>query len=59
MTLVVKRIAAPFGAELLGADLHSPPTPELIGTVNRAVAEHAVVVIRDQVIGDEEQGHAG
>ena len=55
MTLVVKRIAAPFGAELLGADLHSPPTPELIDTVNRAVADHAVVVIRDQVIGDEDQ----
>jgi alpha-ketoglutarate-dependent taurine dioxygenase len=48
VTLVVKRIAAPFGAELLGADLHSPPPPELIGTVDRAVAEHAVVVIRDK-----------
>jgi alpha-ketoglutarate-dependent 2,4-dichlorophenoxyacetate dioxygenase len=55
VTRVVKRIAARFGAELLGADLHSPPTLELIDTVNRAVAEHAVVVIRDQMIGDEEQ----
>ena len=44
-----------FGAELLGADLHEPPTDELIDTFNEAMARYAVVVVRDQVIDDAEQ----
>jgi alpha-ketoglutarate-dependent 2,4-dichlorophenoxyacetate dioxygenase len=55
MALSVRRLAAPFGAEILGADLHQPPTGDLIDAVNAAVAEQAVVVLRDQQINDEEQ----
>lgn len=44
-----------FGAELLGADLHAPPTPELVDAVNRAMVEYALLVLRDQTITDEEQ----
>ena len=32
MALVVQRITGPFGAEILGADLHRPPDRELVDT---------------------------
>jgi alpha-ketoglutarate-dependent 2,4-dichlorophenoxyacetate dioxygenase len=55
MQLTVRRLSAPFGAEILGADLHQAPTGPLVDAVNAAVAEQAVVVLRDQAINDEEQ----
>jgi alpha-ketoglutarate-dependent 2,4-dichlorophenoxyacetate dioxygenase len=55
MALSVRRLAAPFGAEILGADLREPPTGALIDAVKGAVAEQAVVVLRDQRINDQEQ----
>jgi alpha-ketoglutarate-dependent 2,4-dichlorophenoxyacetate dioxygenase len=55
MALSVRRLAAPFGAEIIGADLHQAPTGTLIATINAAVTEHAVVVLRDQQINDAEQ----
>ena len=44
-----------FGAELTGADLHEPPSAELIATVREAMDEYAVLVIRGQAITDQEQ----
>ena len=41
-----------FAAELLGADLSEEPGPELIRTVEDAMAKYAVLVVRDQ-------GHVG
>src|SRR5450631_1060605 len=55
MSLSVRQIPAAFAAEILGADLRREPTRMLIDTVNVAVADHAVIVLRDQVITDEEQ----
>src|SRR5262245_12324218 len=55
MTLAIHPLHALFAAELLGADLHEPPSRELIAAVNQAMAQFAVVVIRDQKINDEEQ----
>ena len=55
MSLSVQKIPTAFAAEILGADLRSEPARTLIDTVNAAVAEHAVVVLRDQAISDEEQ----
>jgi alpha-ketoglutarate-dependent 2,4-dichlorophenoxyacetate dioxygenase len=55
MALLVRRLSASFGAEILGADLHQAPAAPLIDAVNEAVAKHAVVVLRDQSISDEEQ----
>ena len=55
MSLSVRQIPHSFAAEILGADLHREPARMLIDTVNAAVAEHAVVVLRDQAITDEEQ----
>jgi alpha-ketoglutarate-dependent taurine dioxygenase len=54
MSLSVERIPNSFAAEILGADLHREPARALIDSVNAAVAEHAVVVLRDQAINDEE-----
>lgn len=55
MKLSLDRLDAPFGAQITGADLHEPPSRALIDMVNAAVAEHAVVVVRDQAITDAEQ----
>ena len=44
-----------FGAELLGANLHQPPTDELVDAFEEAMAKYAVVVLRDQHIDDAEQ----
>jgi alpha-ketoglutarate-dependent 2,4-dichlorophenoxyacetate dioxygenase len=44
-----------FAAELLGADLAQEPAQLLIDTVEDAMREHAVLVVRDQAhIGDDE-----
>jgi alpha-ketoglutarate-dependent 2,4-dichlorophenoxyacetate dioxygenase len=43
-----------FGAELLGADLTVPGDDQLKRTVEQAMDRYAVLVIRDQMIGDEE-----
>ncbi len=55
MTLSVRPLAGPTGAEIVGADLHRELSGALIDAVNAAVAEYAVVVLRDQLISDEEQ----
>jgi alpha-ketoglutarate-dependent 2,4-dichlorophenoxyacetate dioxygenase len=55
MAFSVGALDAPFGAEILGPDLHRAPTDGLIDAVNAAVAQHALVVLRDQRINDEEQ----
>jgi len=43
-----------FAAEIIGLDVRDP-SPAVVDAVNAAMAEHAVVVIRDQDITDEEQ----
>jgi len=44
-----------FAAELIGADLAQAPDAALIDTVENAMREHAVLVVRDQGhIGDDE-----
>lgn len=55
MSFVVNPLHPLFGAELLGADLREPPGPELVRAVNEAMAKHAVLVVRDQQIDDEQQ----
>jgi alpha-ketoglutarate-dependent 2,4-dichlorophenoxyacetate dioxygenase len=51
----VKPLHPIFAAELIGADLTKEPTPELIETVENAMAHYGVVVVRDAEITDEEQ----
>lgn len=54
-TFQIEKLHPLFGAALLGADLRSPPSPDLVAAVNDAMAKYAVVVLRDQMITDEEQ----
>ena len=44
-----------FAAELVGADLTSDPGPELVRTVEDAMARYGVLAIRDAEISDEQQ----
>jgi alpha-ketoglutarate-dependent 2,4-dichlorophenoxyacetate dioxygenase len=55
MPLTVSKLHPLFAAEIRGADLHAPPSAELVDAVEAAMAQHAVVVLRDQLISDEEQ----
>ncbi len=43
-----------FAAELVGADLTQPPTPDLVETVETAMARYGVLVVRDADISDEQ-----
>jgi alpha-ketoglutarate-dependent 2,4-dichlorophenoxyacetate dioxygenase len=43
----INRLHPLFAAEIVGADLAGPTTPDLIRTVEEAMAVHAVCVIRD------------
>ena len=55
MSYSVRKLHPLFAAELIGADLSQEPSPELVALVENLMAEHAVLVIRDQVhVGDDE-----
>jgi len=43
-----------FAAELTGADLVAEPSPELVETVEAAMARYGVLVVRDAAISDEQ-----
>jgi len=43
-----------FAAEIIGVDLGDPPGPELVETVERAMATYAVCVLRNLRASDEE-----
>lgn len=43
-----------FAAELVGADLSREPTPDLVETVEAAMARYGVLVIRDARLSDEQ-----
>lgn len=55
MAVVVNPLHPLFAAEMLGADLHRDPTPQLVSEVEAAMAKYALVVLRDQAITDAEQ----
>jgi alpha-ketoglutarate-dependent 2,4-dichlorophenoxyacetate dioxygenase len=55
MSLKVNKLHELFGAEISGADLHGEPDAALVSAVEEAMAEFAVIVLRDQVISDDEQ----
>lgn len=52
--LAVRPLHPVFAAELTGAELRVEPPPELVRTVEQAMARYAVLVIRDQHITDED-----
>ena len=55
MPLTIEKLHPELAAEIRGADLHRAPDAELVAAIEAAMAEHAVVVLRDQRISDEEQ----
>ena len=52
--MIVNPLHPIFAAELAGADLTQPPTPELVQTVEDAMAQYGVLVVRDAGVTDEE-----
>ena len=54
MNVNIRPLHPIFAAELTGANLAVPPTPEFVETVERAMAKYALTVIRDANISDEE-----
>ena len=55
MNVSVRPIGQEFAAELIGISCRSPLPPETVKSVETAMNQYAVVVIRDQVLTDEEQ----
>ena len=55
MTFEVRPLHPLFAAEVDGIDLRQPPTPELVRCIDDAMDRHAVVVLRDQRIDDDQQ----
>lgn len=55
MSIDIKPLTPVFGAEVFGANLHSPPDEAFVDTFNSLMAQYAVVVLRDQFISDDEQ----
>lgn len=55
MSFTAKPLHPLFAAEVLGADLRQPPTPELTAFINATMNRYAVAVLRDQNIDDDQQ----
>jgi len=52
VTLSVHPLHPIFAAEIVGADLTEPPSPELVATVEKAMEDHAVAVVRGANVSD-------
>src|SRR5476651_2152018 len=55
MAITVRQLHDVFVGEVGGVDLTRPLTPDEIAAIEAAIAEHAVLVFRDQRITDEQQ----
>ncbi len=55
MNFQVRPLHPLFALEVEGVDLRQPPTPELVRWIDAAMDRHAVVVLRDQHIDDDQQ----
>lgn len=55
MAIEINPLHPLFAAEIIGLDLRDEPSDEMIELVERAMADHAVTVIRSQNIDDEQQ----
>ena len=50
----VKPLHPLFAAEMLGEDLRREPSAALVAAVNEAMAQYAVLIVRDQQLSDEQ-----
>jgi len=55
MTMQVRRLADPLGAEITGIDVSGPVDDSLIEALTGALLDHQVIVIRDQRLTPEQQ----
>jgi alpha-ketoglutarate-dependent 2,4-dichlorophenoxyacetate dioxygenase len=55
MTITLHPLHPVFAAEVSGIDLTRPQDPATIAAIEAAIAEHAVLVFRDQRITDDQQ----
>jgi len=53
--LIVSQLHPIFAAELIGADLTTEPSAELVSTVENAMARYGILVVRDAEITDAQQ----
>ncbi len=53
--LTVTKLTPVIGAEIGGLDLRNPPDPATIAVLRRAWHDHAVLLLRDQQLSDEDQ----
>ncbi len=49
------RLSPAGGAEITGADLSQPISPEFAATIRQALLDHRVVVVRDQALSKQQQ----
>ena len=54
MTLEARQVHPRFFGEITGADLTQEPSEELVDFVEQAMADHAVCVLRQKPISDDE-----
>jgi alpha-ketoglutarate-dependent 2,4-dichlorophenoxyacetate dioxygenase len=55
MTITVRKLHPLFVGEVSGVDLRQTPDRATIAAIEAAIAEHAVLVFRDQAITDDQQ----
>jgi alpha-ketoglutarate-dependent 2,4-dichlorophenoxyacetate dioxygenase len=55
VNIKVKPLHPLFAAEMTGVDLRTPPPPELVESIDAAMDQYAVVVVRDQYLDDDQQ----
>jgi alpha-ketoglutarate-dependent 2,4-dichlorophenoxyacetate dioxygenase len=55
MTIGLRPLHPTFVAEVSGIDLTQPLSAETIGDIETAIAQHAILVFRDQRISDDQQ----
>jgi alpha-ketoglutarate-dependent 2,4-dichlorophenoxyacetate dioxygenase len=55
MPVSVQKLHELFAAEVTGVDLTRPIKPDDIAAIERTIAEHAVLVFRDQRVTDDQQ----
>lgn len=55
MAMAIRELSPGFAAEVSGIDCRLPLAPMLVDAIHQAMATHAVLVFRDQRLGDAEQ----
>jgi alpha-ketoglutarate-dependent 2,4-dichlorophenoxyacetate dioxygenase len=55
VNLVVKPLHPLFAAEIIGIDLRTPPSADVVASIDAIMDRYAVAVVRDQQFDDDHQ----